>query len=49
MQLIHIHSYRGTIENFVGIHPTSQEAGDHKEQMLQQFGHFDSKVVEVLK
>ncbi|KHN94382.1 Aromatic-ring hydroxylase-like protein [Metarhizium album ARSEF 1941] len=44
----------GTVQNFVGIHPsldTSEldAAADVQAQMLQQFGHFDSDIVQLLR
>ncbi|PHH60505.1 hypothetical protein CDD81_1595 [Ophiocordyceps australis] len=42
----------GSVQNFVGIHPTTESSGlvtDACERMIEQFGHYDEKVVEILK
>ncbi|KAJ5594737.1 Aromatic-ring hydroxylase-like protein [Penicillium hispanicum] len=42
----------GTVQNFVGIHPTQEESEadpDFNALLLREFGHFDPKVVETLK
>ncbi|TWU71325.1 hypothetical protein ED733_001134 [Metarhizium rileyi] len=44
----------GTVQNFVGIHPSADTLGadtapDVQAQMLQQFGHFDPDLVQVLR
>jgi hypothetical protein len=39
----------GTVENFVGIHPSIEGNDDQKSGLLEQFGHFHPQVVDVLR
>ncbi|PHH81286.1 hypothetical protein CDD82_1117 [Ophiocordyceps australis] len=42
----------GSVQNFVGIHPYTESSdllGDPLERMIHQFGHYDEKLVEILK
>ncbi|KAF4506045.1 hypothetical protein G6O67_006167 [Ophiocordyceps sinensis] len=43
------HDARGTVQNVVGIHPSTESATDAHEQMVRQFEHYDQNLVQLLR